>query len=1691
MVGKNNRQKLVNSNLKERYKSYKVGKNWVFASIASLTLGAALFFGVGTTAFADSDTSTDATATTTQTVTAPSEDGADATSTAQASSTDDAQKTAAATTNQSATANADTTPATGDSTVTATKAAAVTKSTTATNGATSGNATINKADSDNTADSTAVTTQQNDSQTASSQTATSQATTAKTDTSVDHAADATTDAANSTNQDAATSTAFTATSLDKLDGAIAPEMLNTKIAAAKAAANILHLGDASALTLEQMKALAAKQFQATGEPQLMTAMDAEGSVSISTNTTQVGYGSNFSKDKLVTSIGLANFKAGDIVTVTLPTNLDLLYLTNPDTNFTSLGTYGTTTYLKNADGTVTVTDTFTKDADAGQTYTQTLSIGVANNNWTVPGISPDQSGKTVTGNITTTYNGVAGDYVTISQTTKPSVAIKTAPTRSNPDSNTIAAILPNTDYVYELHVNDSTGNINDWGTQRVNRLMNTGGTTITVPVPSSFTLNADLTSQLNAFNDGTTITQSATGADIIITVPAGSGEINSYSTYPYYLAGSYNVTQTSSPQTVSAAGPATVTQNAPSGTLTATVVGNAVWTDTIQAQSTPDSDAVATVTNDGNSSGNTSQLALDTTTQNDPKYINTVHIQTNSASDETNAKITINFPDGVKGTGVILPNENAAQTNSSLTSMPYLPGTTSYQYTITYADGTTSTGTAAAGSEIDADHDSAIRSIVLTPNYLAAGAGKLTFRLLGNVSEKYDNGSSVNNGDTLSFKTTVQMSPQSEIVTGQKDQKVVTAVGLVTLYVYSGTSLPNSGSGQYLGISYNGVSGQTTDLIYEPILYIVAPNNAPVTKVNIPAADLAAGVKVTTYATNDGRVGYKFDYTGTGLYVDTAKGSGTYGLVFGDNYSDLLPGKYPIDLYITSPTTPLSNSTKVTNTSLTDGDANALLAGSSGFTISAMAAGGATSYVQGNTDLIPGSGTGTSNVADENSQSFYVTVTNGQTAALDSAIDYVNLPTVGDTQGSQYNFNLTGPLSLPASLIKGDSTTVPLDSAANIKYSTKLYDPDTSVASDYVSADQITDWSTVRSVKFDFGSVAPQTSTGKVAITGEIQDFVQQVGKTGTLGAYFSLNGAKPSATKAPSLKVIGISTVKVAYHYVDDAGNDQYIYLPEKDKTYNDGTDTMPRSDFPVSQSDLTTAELQQIPSGYALDKDAAGNLVVGITNSDKTYSGGANDAAAFDQTVQYYFDSDIVTINLKSTKVSVPVQYVDDVTGQVVKTDTITGHIGDIGNYQADLTDLPNYEVDTNDAVIPYVLDTGKTLTVHLTHQMSDTDTVTTTQTVHYYITGTTTDLAPATTQTITWKIIKDTVNGNSFYIPEAGYNATTAKYIAGYTPSTYEIAAQYPGAKIGKLGVPTSTDEVIYYTPTQQMIPVTFWDDVTNSQVGTDQITGTTGTTGNYEPGTRIPAGYKLVNASDASIAYTMTATPQSLTIHLTHIIDKTQLTTTRTVYFVDQNGKQLADPVNQVLTWNISTDEVTGRSVAIPVGNYPAVPAKSVTGYTATTTGAPADGLYPTMAENVHSSKVYVVYNVNSSNDSGNDSDATSGNTTESGGGTTTGPTTTVNEPGGTVKETGNSGKTGQSGQSTSGETGKAGSVNGNGQSGISSQNDMSTQSGANAKTNAKALPQTSESNANQIAWIGLGMFGVLSLMGLAKRKKREE
>lgn len=271
-------------------------------------------------------------------------------------------------------------------------------------------------------------------------------------------------------------------------------------------------------------------------------------------------------------------------------------------------------------------------------------------------------------------------------------------------------------------------------------------------MPAGFTLDTTLTNTLNGFGDGTTIVQAAAGADIIITVPAGQGTQNGLnSNAAYKIAGSYDVTQTASDQTLTASGPATMTQIVNAAGDTLDVTGSGVMTETLQGTGTTAADAATAVTNVGNSTSAPSQILLDTDTSNDAKYLEQYGFTTDSATATTDATITISIPDGFDATSVTLPASNTT------TGGRYLYGTTSYTYQLTLADGTIENGVVAAGGTITTTDASAIRTIVLQPDSLAAGArtGGSPITVAGTLSSTYDNGTAVAGGDLLTSTITI------------------------------------------------------------------------------------------------------------------------------------------------------------------------------------------------------------------------------------------------------------------------------------------------------------------------------------------------------------------------------------------------------------------------------------------------------------------------------------------------------------------------------------------------------------------------------------------------------------------------------------------------------------------------------------------------------------------------------------------------------------------------------------------------------------------------------------------------------------------------------------------------------------------------------------------------------------------------
>ncbi|GAX07973.1 cell surface protein [Secundilactobacillus silagincola] len=1485
MVGKNNHIRTVKSNLKEHYKAYKAGRRWVYASLASLALGAGLLLG-STTAFADevatttldpaaSVTKDAGSAATTQTAsTVPLKASTTVADTSNTTAVDSSNKQAADNANESA--NADVKPS-----------ANVKSSDTTT-------ASVGKS-----ADTAA----QNTPAMTSDATAAKQASTPT--------AAATPAASSSEKQPSASSKTLVNPTKEQLN-------------AAKKSAEQVYDATHQAQEIDAV----------AGDP----GQTADATWTLSTD--KIGYGSGITKPFTAT-IKISG-KAGDKYVINLPADTHVFQY-DPGSEQPLPAAAGTTTRTQNDDGTYTVTDTFNTTASVTQVFT----FNVINNAKATFGPMEDV-GKTVTKEITWSENDVAQTPVTFTQTITPTVNLSSV-VQTYPSAKNVAEILPNQNYVFSLKVNETNGVLDNGGaSDLVNRGDNIGGTTVTIPVPTGFKLDADDTKAMNAFSDAQTITQpNGPGTDLVVTAPAGSGGENYLNDgLGYKFIGSFVMTQPAADTVFTASSPVSFNQVlSDGGTLAATGTPWSVKILGVNSGGSGIGNGVAITKADGS----LSNLLLDDDPTDDPSYLSSYTFSVDSAGDTTGAKIQINIANGLDATSIQTPS-------AGITPKLYLPGTTSYDYTLTLADGSTQTGTVNAGGKITST--SAIRTAVFTPNYLTPGAndtraGGLNpnnpvpttgtferFIVGGNLSATYDDGSPVKAGDKLVSSSGLIFADQTvpdTTTVSSITQTVVDAVAYGMGYMDESNKAPgaqNAGDLRTGGGSY----GQSSQKIYEPTYYFVVPTATSVSNVTaLPEA------KISTFKADDGKTVVKVDYSGTGVTISTNEFTGVNGKVFLSNNPDALPGSYPYLMYIVSPSTKLMNTTKVVDTSYTDGNPNAFLlqSGSGNWSIVTASAFYNTTLAKGNADT-DAVAAGTSDDQGDPTLTFYDNIVNTSLDAGDvasSASVAINLPTIGDSKESQYTFNLTGPVTVPANYTTVSGNGAPITST--VLYSTQPQAVNTNATAPdttgYVTADQVTDWSTIRSVVVSINGIQPNTSTGRIALTGTTKDFNEQAGKTGTLQTIFYGNGAKASVNPKgdASIAITGTSTIKARYHYTDNTGADQYIDLDDLNKTLNDNKDTFNGNDYPTSLAGFSANDQALIPAGYKLVTDVSGKATPTIID------GTGDGKAVFGQVAQYYYDGDFVQYELVG-ETSAQVKLVDDNNrGAVVGTPkNISGAPGTTANWT--MPTIPaGYQLVAGQATsgtYTFAADNNVPVLIHVTHIL-DHSTKTTTRTITYAVDDPNyTNQVPETqTQKIIWKITSDEATGTSFATPTGVYSEQNAPTIKGYTPDKTQIDQEVFNG-MATSGIPDDEPVTVTYHADKQQATVEFVDDGNNGAVvGTPTtINGTTSGSANWTAD-NIPSKYILAKGQAASGTYQFTnGTDQVVKIHLTHVMDYSTATTTRTIMYVvdDPNYTgQVPETQIQKLNWNVVKDTVTGATVATPVGIYSAQTAPTIDGYTA--------------------------------------------------------------------------------------------------------------------------------------------------------------
>ncbi|MGM9905023.1 mucin-binding protein, partial [Lactobacillus sp.] len=1150
-------------------------------------------------------------------------------------------------------------------------------------------------------------------------------------------------------------------------------------------------------------------------------------------------------------------------------------------------------------------------------------------------------------------NSLGSVSETFTQIMKPTVDPQLTRT---PDKKYQATIQPNKDYTYSLSLNELLGinNASDVGSFSSNRVIRSinYGTEIRIPVPAQFELNASDTATKNAFSDQTTITQDGIGADVVITVPKGSG--NNVDTYdarqtPYYIVGKY-VFDGSVNQTVTADKPITITQYLDDA-QTKTLTGNLdiTWSENVNSEITKGN---ASLGGYGAWTGN--ELVLKDTADR----LTTFAFGNLSSYDLTDVSFDIKVADGFNATGITTPK---------------VDGTNSYSYVLTYADGTTSTGTVTAGEAIKATGNSPIREAVLTADYWKAGAKTdgagvamdpntqlQRFTITGNLSDTYDDGSAVKTGDSLTNSMTVS----SDYLKGatQKVTQNIVPEYMSSFRIYEDGGIGLAGESQKLTILSN------TDLSFvknvnldKPVIYVVLPQYAIY---NENASSFYGDPTVSTFYVNDGaNQVVKLDYSQSEYQYNIRNNN--YKIV-ADISDDALPGTYTSHFFVRT-TTKMMYMTSVNYNQLykpeyTEGDSTnvwtngistnkfslTVLTPTEEFTMGAMS--------QGNLDTTF-QNTGKSFSTDFEDMQFKITPKNLTKGDLTNVRIYSNLPTEGDVQ-------LTGPVT----------TT---DTNAKTYYSTSLVDLSSNEEDNvtWLSEDEVTDWSTIKSIKVQEDTLAQSTPSNLFSIVIPAKD----TSLTGDVGKYLNL-GYKAYADQfvTPIKKSIATSILvlgpTVESRTVTRTIN---VHLPSGEVQTTKQEATITRTGVVdktgnTTYSDWTTSswdEFSNVPE------------VAGFTPSQKVVEEARVDSTTSDVTIDitYTGNTQKALVNyVDQDKNNAVIENSGDLTGASTTAigystaDTIkkleeAGYVFVSSDYPSDAT----YDTDDNvDQVYTVVLKHGQAAT---SRDQKVTRTV-----VYEVPAGFDTPASVEETLSFTQNGDQDLVTKEITWNPvdSQSLQTVTSPKIAGLTADKKEVASEevtptFDGDK--------STTVVVVYTPNVQNALVNYVDEDKNNELIEDSgnLSGLSKDTIAYSTADTIQklvdAGYVFVSSDyPTDAAYdTDDNTDQVYTVVLKHghkSVDRDQ-NVKRTVVYEVPAGFEAPESVTETVSFTQTGDQdlVTKEITWNPVDSQSlqTVTSPKIAGLTADKKEVASEEVTPTF-DGDKSSTVVVVYTPNLQN-----------------------------------------------------------------------------------------------------------------------------
>ena len=1100
-------------------------------------------------------------------------------------------------------------------------------------------------------------------------------------------------------------------------------------------------------------------------------------------------------------------------------------------------------------------------------------------------------------------NNLGSVSETITQIMKPTIDPELTRT---PDKKYQSTIQPNKDYTYSLSLNELLGinNASDVGLFSSNRVIRSinYGTEIRIPVPAQFELNASDTALKNAFGDQTTINQDGIGADVVITVPKGSG--NNVDTpdsrqTPYYIVGKY-VFDGNVNQTVTADSPITITQYLDDA-HTKTLSGNLdiTWSENVNSEITK-----------GNASlgGYGAWIGNELVLNDKADKLTTFAFGNLSSYDLTDVSFDIKVADGFNATGI---------------NTPKVDGTSTYSYVLTYADGTTSNGTVNAGEAIKATGSSPIREAVLTADYWKAGAKtdgagvamdsntKLQrFTITGNLSDTYDDGSAVKTGDSLTNSMTVS----SDYLKGatQKVTQTIVPEYMSSFRIYESGGTGFAGESQKLTILSNkDMSVVQNPYLNKPVIYVVLPQYAVY---NDTASKFYGDPTVSTFYVNDGaNQVVKLDYSNSNYQYNIRNDNYT---IVADISDDALPGTYQRHFFVRT-TTKMMYMTPVNYNTLykpdyTEGDSTnvwtngistnkfslTVLAPSEEFTMGAMSEGNLDTTFQN---------TGKSFSTGVQDMQFKITPKNLTKGDLTNVRIYSNLPTESDV-------NLTGPVK----------TT---DTNSKIYYSTSRLDLNSNTEENvtWLSEDEVTDWSTIKSIKVQEDTLAQSTPSNQFSIVIPAKDvnLASDVGKTLNLGykAYADQFVTPIKKSIATSVIILGpVAESRTVTRTIN-------VHLPSGEVQTTKQEATITRTGVMdkagnITYTDWTTSswsEFSNVPD------------VPGFTPSQKVVTEETVDSNTTDVTIDitYTGNTQKALVNyVDQDKNNALIENSGDLTGASATTiaystdDTIkklvaAGYILVSSDYPTD----PVYDTNDNvDQVYTVVLKHGQE-TVNQEQNVK--------RTVVYEVpAGFETPSSVTETVSFTQTGTQDLVTKEITWVPvdSQSLKSVTSPTISGLTPDKDEVASQ---EVIPTFDGDKETTVKVVYTANKQKALVRYIDQDKNNALIEDSgdLTGLSKDMIGYSTKDTIKkleaAGYVFVSSNYPSdAAYdTDDSTDQIFTVVLKHgqaTVSRDQKVTQNVVYEVPA-GFETPSSVTETVSFTQTgtQDLVTKEITLVPV------------------------------------------------------------------------------------------------------------------------------------------------------------------------------